>query len=305
MPDLSKRARRTTSMDLADWEDPNPGLLHVPSDDADWANIFGRYVGTTNDGPLLRCIAVARENGARTVVIETRYLGSDYRSEFAHFYSRTFAGVPDSAHRVHFFSEALDPSSLLDLPEAPGYLGYIVVRPSALGAVARAMLKPPKSYAHAVRTDVPEVVHLFGQPLTVQGVPFSQQDTQLGACAHSSAWMCHTVAALRGSVAVRPTGDFAVEADSSLLPARALPTSGLTVAQLSDLMRKFELPPMFYLVGALPDIGLPTSPAPPTPQPGQEPGHWDTRIIPTVCRHLNGGNPVLVGTNDHAFILCG
>ena len=56
-------------MDLTDWESPNPGLLHVPSDDAEWGSVFGRYAGTTNDGPLLRCIAVARENGAKSVVV--------------------------------------------------------------------------------------------------------------------------------------------------------------------------------------------------------------------------------------------
>ncbi len=199
----------------------------------------------------------------------------------------------------------LTPSRLLNLPNDPGYLGYVVVRPSVLGAVARAMLRPPKTYAGAVRTAVREVVHLFGQPLAVEGIPFTQQDARLGACAHASAWMCHTVAALRGTVSLRPTGDFAIEADSSLLPARSMPTSGLTVAQLSDLMRKFGLPPMFYLIGALPDIGLPTSPPPPIPDPTRDPGLWDSRIIPTVCRHLNGGNPVLVGTKDHAFILCG
>ncbi len=292
-------------MDLTDWESPNPGLLHAPSDDAEWDNVFARYTGTTNDGPLLRCIAVARENGAKSVVVETRYLGSDFRSEFAHFYSRTFAGVPDSAHRIHFFTEALDASRLLHLDDGVGYLGYVVIRPSPLGAVARAMLRPPRNYADAVRTAVSEEVHLFGQPLSVDGVPFSQQDARLGACAHSSAWMCHTVAALRGVVPMRPTGDFAVEADSSLLPARSMPTSGLTVAQLSDLMRRFNLPPMFYLIGSLPDIGLPTTPPPPTPDPTRAPGSWDTRIVPTVCRHLNGGNPVLVGTQDHAFVLCG
>lgn len=30
-------------MDLTHWESPNPGLLHVPSDDAEWGSIL---VGT-------------------------------------------------------------------------------------------------------------------------------------------------------------------------------------------------------------------------------------------------------------------
>lgn len=292
-------------MDVTDWEEPSPGVIHKPTSDAEWMEVLKRYLGTNNDGPLLRCVSVARSNGAQTVVIETRYMGPDYRSEFAHFYSRTFAGIPDSAHRLHFFSGLLQTEQLVDLPREPGYLGYVVVRPSALGSVAKAMLVPPPDLAHSVRTAVTEEIHLFGQPLYVSGVPFSQQDARLGACAHASAWMCHTTAALRGDVPRRPTGDFAIEADSSLLPERAMPTSGLTVSQLSDLFRRFGLPPMFYLVGRLPDVDLPSSPQPPLPVPGQQPGVWDTRIIPTVCRHLNGGHPVLVGTRDHAFIICG
>lgn len=300
-PDEGKVQR----MDISDWESPDPGLLLTPQSEEDWTKALDRYLGTPNDGPLLRCVSVARANGAKSVVVETRYLGQDYRSEYAHFYSRTFARIPDSAHRLHFFAKELRPDDVLDLPADATYLGYVVVRPSRLGAVARAMLEPPALHRAAVRTAVTEVVHLFGQPLSVSGVPFTQQDSRLGACAHSSAWMCHATAALRGDVQMRPTGDFAVEADSSLLPARTIPTSGLTVAQLSDLLRRLGLPPMFYLIGALPDIALPSSPLPPMPVDGQEPGHWDTRIIPTVCRHLNGGHPVLIGTADHAFVLCG
>lgn len=175
---------------------------------------LGRYAGTTNDGPLLRCIAVARENGAKSVVVETRYLGSDFRSEFAHFYSRTFAGVPTPRAGIHFFTEALDAARLLDLDDGAGYLGYVVIRPSALGSVA-CDAAPSEDLRRRSTDRGSEEVHLFGQPLAVEGVPFTQQDARLGACAHSSAWVCHTVAALRGIVPMRPTGDFAVEADDA------------------------------------------------------------------------------------------
>lgn len=44
-------------------------------------------------------------------------------------------------------------------------------------------------------------------------------------------------------------------------------------------------------------------------QPGngqvKHPGTWDPRIISICCRYLNSGIPVLVGTREHAFVLCG
>ena len=293
-------------MNTAEWNDPDPAEVFHPIGDEDWRTAFGRYLGSFNDRPLLRCIEVARSHGASTVVVETRYLDLDYRSEYSAYYSKQFADVPDSAHRIHFFAERLEEAAIWSDASEAGYLGYVVVRPSTTGRVSRAMLPPPAALADAVRTSVVDRVNFFGQELTVRGVPFAQQDAQLGACAHAAAWMSHYTAYLRGEVARRSKADFALKADASLHPSRALPTGGLTVVQLSELFRTFELPAMYYLVGQLPSPGLPwQSPDPTSPTAEAPPGTWDTRIIPVACRHLNSGYPVLVGTNDHAFVLCG
>lgn len=292
-------------MDISTWEDPDPGELFNPVSSTDWDEVIKRYVPSMNDGPLKQCIAVARANGAKSVVVETRYLGGDYRSEFTTFYSRIFASIPDSAHRLHFFDTPLTLAQLSSLPAEVEYLGYVVIRPSFQGLIAKAVLKPPPEYTDAVRVLAPDHVNLFGQRLDVVGAPFSQQDTRLGVCAHSSAWMCHEAAALNGYVHSRRTAEFAIGTDASLYPGRELPSDGLTVEQLSDIFRKFGLPPMFYMVGNLPHPGLPWQPSPPTPVPDELPGTWDTRIVPTVCRHLNGGFPVLICTFDHAFVIVG
>jgi hypothetical protein len=158
---------------------------------------------------------------------------------------------------------------------------------------------------------VTERVNFFGQDLHVRGVPFAQQDAQLGACSHAAAWMIHFTAHLRGDTARRVKADFSLKADASLHPSRALPSPGLTVAQLSELFRTFDLPAVYYLVGELPSPKLswqPDDPLPPAVRPGTPPaapGSWDHRIIPVACRHLNSGYPVLVGTANHAFVLCG
>lgn len=293
-------------MRLSGWNDPDPAEVFHPTSDAEWETALERYTGSLNDAPLWRCVDVARSLGASTLVVETRYLDVDYRSEFSAYYSRQFADIPDSAHRLHFFRERLTARSLWRLAAKSGYLGYIVVRPAATGLVSRALIPPPPDLAGAIRTSVSERVNFFGQELEVRGVPFAQQDAQLGACAQAAAWMCHFTAYLRGDTARRTKADFSLKADASLHPSRAMPSPGLTVTQLSDLFRKFELPAIFYSVGELPTPGLPWQPADPVPPtPGMVPGLWDHRIVAVACRHLNSGNPVLVGTVDHAFIICG
>jgi len=293
-------------MELAGWNGPDPAEVFHPATDAEWDAALGRYVGSLNDLPLRRCVEVARALGAVTVVVETRYLDLDYRSEYSAYYSRQFADIPDSAHRLHFFKRRLTPASLSRRARQSGYLGYIVIRPSSTGLVSRALLPPPPDVEDAVRTSVTEKVNFFGQTLEVTGVPFAQQDAQLGACAHAAAWMCHYSAFLRGDVARRTRADFSLKADSSLQPSRALPSGGLTVHQLSELFRVFDLPAMFYSVGELPSPRLPWQTPDPIDPGGNLPaGVWDHRIIPVACRHLNSGYPVLVGTHDHAFILCG
>ena len=295
-------------MDIDNWDDLP--LLHAqqPSTDARWVEAIRRYLGAINDRPLHRCLEVVREAGARTLVIETAYIDVDYRSEYGSYFAHQFRHRPDTAHRLHFFSNPLELDEIGRGMGSTSYLGYVVLRPCETGPVSRAVLRPPPSTADAVRTAVSDTVNLCGQELIVEGVPFSQQDAQLGSCAHASAWMCHYAAALRGDAHRRSTGHIAAGVDSALSSPRPIPTRGLTALQLSELFRHLELPAHYYEVGSLPSPGLQWQRPDPQPPPGSTqaaPGTWDDRIVPVVCRFLNSGLPALVGTHDHAFVLCG
>ena len=124
------------------WEDPDPAELVPLGALSDWSVLAGRF-DNPNPRPFERCLEVARANGARTAVIETRYLDQDHRSEYSAFFSKTFAEIPDTTHRIHFFAKELDANDLWHLPADPDYLGYLVVRPSRLGRVGRTLLLPP------------------------------------------------------------------------------------------------------------------------------------------------------------------
>ena len=287
------------------WEDPDPAeivSLHQPSD---WQNLRSRYDPNLVGRPFERCLEVAEENGAKTLVIETRYIDLDYRSEYSNFFSRTFSEIPDTTHRLHFFKAEIQPAEITALPpEAQkSYLGYVIVRPNSLGRVGRTVLKPPPGMGNSVQSSVRDYINFFGQKLSVQGVPFAQQDTQFGRCAHVAAWMCHYTAHLRGDVSRRPMADFSLNADASVAEGRPFPSQGLTGLQLSNLMRDFDLPPIVYQMGKLPSSGQ----EPPLPPHGDDddPGTWDTRSIPVLCRFLNSSYPVLVCTHDHVFVVIG
>jgi len=287
------------------WEDPDPAEVVPLLTGQDWDVLRSRYDPNLIGRPLARCLEVAESAGARCAVIETRYVDVDYRSEYSNFFSKTFAEIPDTTHRVHFFASDLSEDDLADLSDEvrSGYLGYIVIRPSELGRVGRTMLAPPPEFRDAVPTAVSDQVNFFGHVLEVRGVPFAQQDTQFGRCAHVAAWICHYAAYLRGDVARRAMADFSLLADASVAEGRPLPSQGLTGLQLSNLMREFGLPPIVYRMGFLPGSGQ--EPAVPSHQEEDDPGTWDTRAIAVLCRFLNSGYPVLVGTHDHAFVIVG
>ncbi len=303
------------------WEDPDPADVVPLRDARDWDDLRRRYDPNLLDRPFERCLEVARSGTARSVVIETRYLDLDYRSEYSSFFSKTFPEIPDTAHRLHFFVEAalVRPSrSTFDAAKADvsteeivalprrvrsGYLGYMTVRPSPLGRVGRTMLVPPPTLKQAIHTAVRDEVNFFGQRIEVTGVPFAQQDTQFGRCAHVAVWICHYTAVLRGDVSRRPMADFSLFADASVAEGRPLPSQGLTGLQLSNLMREFGLPPIVYRMGFLPGSGQ--EPPVPLHDPQDDPGTWDTRAIAVLCRFLNSGYPVLVGTHEHAFVIIG
>ncbi len=295
-----------------DWLSSDPFEIVELPDDAAWAELEQRWSGFAD--PLTRCLEVARLGGARCAVIEFGYIDRDYRSEFSAYFSKVFESFPDSTLRVHFFKTELSIPMVTDLPEEPGYIGYMIVRPSAMGRVGRTFLAPPPDLAEAVQARVRDRVSFFGQDLWVVGVPFVQQDTQLGRCAHAAVWVCHYASYRRGETARRATGDLNALADASLSLGRPVPSKGLTVNQVSELFRILDLPPIYYDVNDLPDSetnwqlrqARPTRPGLLTVSPeNRHGGKWDTRIFPTCCRYLNSGLPVLIGTQDHAFVLCG
>jgi hypothetical protein len=289
-------------MDLATWVDLDThGWVVEPKTNADWDALAGEY-GGNNTTPFTQVLRVVRDSGCRSVVVENRYVDLDYRSEYSAFWSHRFGATPAFARRLHFFTSVVKDERLHDLPADAGYLGYSVIRPLPSGAVGRTMIAAPPALDGATLTLTSDEVTLFGNRLTVDAAPFCQQDGDFLRCAHAAAWMCHYTAARRRLVARQQVARLVEVTPTMLSVERALPSKGLTLNQLQAIFEAFGQPALFYGLTKMPKVPGVDNPA---PVPNTHPGKWDTRIFSVICRYLNSGFPVLIGTEDHAFVVVG
>ena len=235
---------------------------------------------------LQAVIAHALSIGARTAVVEYRYLDPDWRNEHREFYATTFRRYPSITHRLHFFAKSPDPT-FLD-PDRPArfdgmdYLGYSVLRPVPAAPVGRTMLRAryPKNLTCVAK----DKVNLFGTDLEVIGAPFAAQDAQLSRCAQTTTWVTAYYHHLRfGGPRVLP-GEIAEAVADNLEVGRQLPSPGLTIGQMADAARSIGLPPLVYPLRHLAQ---------------------DETVPRMLCRYLNSGIPVTIATRSHAFVLVG
>lgn len=292
---------------MGPWVDPDTyGWVHNPSSDSDWSALLARYGGLPNS-PLARVFEVARQGRCRSIVEENRYVDIDYRSEYSTFWSERFPTRPAFGRRLHFFRKTITEAGLDRLPSDPGYLGYSVLKPIDPGRVGRTMLTPPRRLSKATLALATDSVSLFGKTLSVTGAPFCEQDGEYLRCAHAAIWMCHYAAARRGLVGRQPTASLVDMSPSTLSYERALPSAGLTLNQIQAIFAATGQPALFYGLNRLPSVAGVDTPTPKKDSRGRDlhPGYWDTRIFSVLCRYLNAGFPVLIGTHNHAFVVVG
>jgi hypothetical protein len=293
------------------WVDPDaPGWVRHPASDDEWDELAADYGGDSDvSAPFNRIVEVVRENDCRTVVVENRYVDLDYRSEYAAFWAHRFQSPPPFARRLHFFGTLVAADQLHELPEeaVDAYLGYVVCRPILLGAVGRTVLRPPASMEPSVTTAIVDEVTLFGTLLKVRGAPFCQQDTEFLRCAHAAAWMCHYTAVRRGFVGRRPTATFSGVAPPLLSVHRSLPSRGLTPHQVQAVFGAMDQPALTLDFDSLPRVPGVADPTPLSDHDGNRlpGGLWDTRMVSIICRYVNSGFPVFIGTANHAFTVVG
>lgn len=185
-----------------------------------------------------------------------------------------------------------------------GYLGYSVIRPGPYddGHVGRTIVSPPPQLAKANLVTIEDQVSLFGNDLSVEGVPFLEQDGEFLRCAHAAIWGCHYSAFKRDLVGRRLTAELVEMTPTLLSPDRSLPSRGMILEQIQAVFDATGQPALRYIVDRLPEIlGVENPPI----NPVLPAGRWDTRLFSVICRYLNSGFPVMITNKGHGWNLVG
>lgn len=200
------------------------------------------------------------ELGAKSVVVEERYIDGDYLDDFSTYYARCFADYDRRCTRLHFYDIDLSADQLREaiLGKAstdlqPNYLGFVVVRPIPQAAVGRTVLRvypDDNGRRHYPATRVYES-NLYGLVQRVESLAYQQQDRTVAACATVALWCAfQKTSELFGSRLPR-RAEITSQATRTGGAGRAFPSDGLEIRQVCEAIRGVGLEPeVFQVSGA-------------------------------------------------------
>ena len=237
------------------------------------------------------------EMGARTVLIENAYFDRDYLSEFAAFYSVSSRSYANLCRRLHFFEEpevtvsdfqkALGGDGVVLKRMQDSYLGFIVQRPLVHAPLGRTALKwyPDRNKATPRITNPSRTyeVHVAGLSFSVESVAWQQQDRGVGSCATVGMWSMLHSSALDEFHAIPTTAEITlVGSDHTPMGRRAFPSTGLTMAQLCEVIKQQDLAPLIFEGDFIGENGVPEAFSP-------------SLFAASVASLIRSDYPVLIG----------
>lgn len=252
----------------------------------------------------------------QTVVFEMDYVDKDYQSEFSAFYSRAFKNYPQRCVRLHFFSAKIPKRTKTTFGKyRKSYLGFMVIRPTDLQRMGRTVLTPPITDPNRqfVHCRARFTAHILGEEFTVDGMPFTQQDTPVGACAQASIWMLARYMSRRYGCREFLPAEINQLAKVRLAMGRPLPAErGLNSIQMLDALQGMGFSALSYSRTAVDDCSPHVERVFPVDPEADEESRKKRRetqrlakLADIAYRYIESGLPVLLGTANHALVAIG
>jgi hypothetical protein len=190
--------------------------------------------------------------GARTIVIEKKYVSKAFLSDYSNYYSTSFKDYHRFGKRLHFFNEAIDQekfhSEILNAKSGflqKHYLGYIVVKPLPESIIGATILKTytdgddKHRLYHAIRE---YEINLFGKDLTVESLAYQEQDTVVSACASMAIWNAfHKTAYTFQTALPSPSEITKLAGNLYFNTGRIFPNAGLDLTQIGKAIESVGL----------------------------------------------------------------
>jgi hypothetical protein len=223
----------------------------------------------------------------KSVVIEDKYIDKDHSSALSSYYARSFRQISKVCQRLHFFSNRIVLSDLLNAEKLENtYLGFCVLRPLPYRRIGRTALK---RIQHDPFTEFPTchgdiTVNLAGTKLHVDAPLFMEQDTMVAACASVAVWSSTATLANRFYGQESTTSDITNYATKYLVKGRPMPSDGLHYDQMMEAIRSVGYSPVIY--------GIQDSET----TKHMVYGYIESEVPPILlCRLADGGDHAIVG----------
>jgi hypothetical protein len=249
----------------------------------------------------------------QTVIFEYDYIDLDYQDEFSAFYSKAFKRYPACCVRLHFFSEKIPSKTKIAFGRyAKSYLGFMVIRPTDLQRMGRTILRPTiKDLDHEfIHCAANFRVHILGEIFSITGMPFTQQDTQVGACAQASLWMLARYMSARFNYREYLPAEINQYAKAKMAIGRHFPAEeGLNNYQMLDALQAMGFSALLYYVRSMDDCATHVEAAFPidshgsdADQDAQRKKQRSAKLADTAYRYIESGLPVIFTTSNHAVV---
>ena len=233
------------------FEDLYDNLKVINASQAGWEDKILKKIGPKEPhtiAPFKAILNLAQELGVKTVVIESNYVDSEFLDEFRTHYCASFRCYPTLCKRIHFFNNSFTKKEVptLNLVEQ-GYLGFSIIRPIGSFCTGRTILISPKHDGNTMFTlcKARFETNLAGNKLFVDGMPFMQQDTNVGVCAQAAIWMASLYMHQKFNLPHFSPSQITVAATKSLTigPIRR----GLVPEQILTALREMDYTPVIFI----------------------------------------------------------
>ena len=181
---------------------------------------------------------------AKTILIEKEYVSKAYITDYSNYYATCFQHYDQRCKRVHFFNadfgdevflkDILDPKSQFLNDH---YLGYIVIKPLPERFIGTTLLATYNKRVDDHLRFYPSChiyhVNLFGKDLSIETLPFQEQDTVVSACASVAIWSAfHQTSWLFKTNLPSPSEITKQAGNLFINSGRTYPNSGLDLYQI-------------------------------------------------------------------------
>jgi len=287
-----------------------------------------------------QCIGPISENDAKilksalrvskTILVEREYIDKDYRNVYSGYYSKKFRRLSSRAIRLHLFDIVIELSDLCGNQPAdnsdsrinmraaeqqsvsglegtsPGYVGYIVLRPTEYSRIGRCLLDPKKVLSIGRLNSIACCSALYdagvlGEALKVRAFPHQSQDAEAHTCAHTAVWSLFRYLSQRYSCYKEQYPYDIAMLNKDLSGGRPLPGRGLYMDQVTAMFGHFGLSAELYVKDDVKDINL------------GDARSWacverlsDSDVLFRLLHsYIESGLPPIIGLPNHAAVALG